>query len=209
MVCMVRCRGDVPRRLSRRGRKSGRRLFFALAANDASSETDPGWDYQIETATVAVRPDSTDLDPLCLLLAAFFWIDDDVGGMGWLAAHDASPFVVGPPQRGLDASLNGAVPGERRGEARERDHPVCRSQAPEKRGHPRRGRSPCPAAARCAVQSANRGLPLDVAAGEESVVSKRPLPLSSRLKPRCRSWSDTAILVTHRAKSAASDAQSR
>jgi hypothetical protein len=125
--------------------------------------------------------------------------------MGWLAAHDASPFVVGPPQRGLDASLNGAVPGERRGEAREGDHPVCRSQAPEKRGHPRRGRSPCPAAARCAVQSANRGLPLDIAAGEESVVSKRPLPLSSRLKPRCRSWSNTAILVTHRAKSAAGD----
>ena len=144
MVCMVRCRGDVPRRLSRRGRKSGRRLLFALAANDASCETDPGWDYQIETATVAVRPDSTDLDPLGLLLATFFWIDDDVGGMCWLAAHDASPFVVGPPQRGLDAFLNGAVPGERRGEAREGDHPVCRSQAPENGDTRAEGETPAP-----------------------------------------------------------------
>jgi hypothetical protein len=144
MVCMVRCRGDVPRRLSRRGRKSGRRLFFALAANDASCETDPRWDYQIETATVAVRPDSTDLDPLCLLLATFFWIDDDVGGMGWLAAHDASPFVVGPPQRGLDASLNGAVPGERRGEVREGDHPVYRSQSGRKPGTPAPRAKPLP-----------------------------------------------------------------
>ena len=144
MVGIVRYRGDVPRRLSRRGRKSARRLLFALAANNASREADPGWDYKIKTATVAVRPERTDFDPLRLLLAAFFRIDDDVGGMGRLAAHDALPFAIGPPQRGLDASLNGADPGERRGETREGDHPVYRSQSGRKPGTPAPRAKPLP-----------------------------------------------------------------
>ena len=145
MVCIVRCRGDVPRRLSRRGRKSARRLLFALAANDASREADPGWDYEIETATVAVRPERTDFDPLRLLLAAFFRIDDDVGGMGWLVAHDAFPFAIGPPQRGLDASLHGVVPGERRGEAAGGGSPGLQVAKRPKNGDTRaEGEAPAP-----------------------------------------------------------------
>src|SRR5271169_1773153 len=38
-----------------------RRPTWSPAVSDASRQTDPGWDYEIETATVAVRPDRTDL----------------------------------------------------------------------------------------------------------------------------------------------------
>lgn len=61
---------------------------------------------------------------------------------------------------GLDATRHGVGPRQRRGEAREGDHPgFCRALlgAAENRGYPRFGRRPCPEAAGCAVGFADRG----------------------------------------------------
>src|SRR4051812_39116402 len=64
-----------------------------------------------------------------------------------------------PPQRGLDAIRRGAEPRERRGEAREGDHPFCRvlkkKRCPKNGDTRAEGFSPCPGAVRCAAGSSS------------------------------------------------------
>src|SRR5689334_6822869 len=74
------------------GRLFCRGRFLALAAGDAAGDRHTGRDHHIEAVAVTVAPDRTDFEPLSLfLVAAFLGLDDDIGGVGWFAAHGLSP----------------------------------------------------------------------------------------------------------------------
>ena len=101
--------------------------------------------------------------------------------LAWLASLVAevtypASYPGGAESQGADCSLRrrqtmrparlipggSAVSGERRGEARDESE------------------DPCPAAARCAVQSANRGLPFDVVAAGEETFREQTAPDTTR-----------------------------
>jgi hypothetical protein len=76
---------------------SGHRLFVGtvllrLGANNASAHRDAFVDHNVEARSALVRPYDPDFVPEALL-RALLRIRDDVGTMGWFAAHDVLSLV--------------------------------------------------------------------------------------------------------------------
>jgi len=134
-----------PRQSAWRGlwRSGGGRLL-AFATDNAAGEIDAQGDDEIKSAAVAVWPDRADFDPLSLLVAAFLRVDDDVGGVGGLAVHRASPSLRGRHNGASTQPAHGTEPCGRRGETREGHHPVCTKRSGGRPGIPASRAQPLP-----------------------------------------------------------------
>src|SRR5262249_42126035 len=93
------------------------RRFLPLTADNAARDADTFREHQVEPLTVPMWPHDTDFDPLRFAIACLSRVDDDVGDMGRLVAHDALLSLPRPPQPGLDAARprRGALRAEGRG----------------------------------------------------------------------------------------------
>ena len=67
--------------------------FLRLGADDTTVNADAFADHYIEALAVLVRPYSADFGPHAFL-ALLLRRADDIGAMGWFAAHDVFPFLL-------------------------------------------------------------------------------------------------------------------